>query len=147
MSRVSENLYDGAIADLTITFTTDNPSITPNSTVTIADGDNISAANTVEAIVELTAKVNAILGALRTVGVLKGTGAAGATVAAVSAPTAITVTYTTDAPAITPNATITIADGDAATVTRAEYNELAEEFEASFNSLRSKLIQAGVFTA
>jgi hypothetical protein len=147
MSRVSENLYDGAIADLSITFTTDDPAITPDSAITIADGDNISAANTVAAIVEIVTKVNTILGALRTVGVLKGTGAAGATVAAVSAPTAITVAYTTDAPAITPNSTITIADGDAATVTRAEYNELAEEFEAAFNSLRSKLILAGVFTA
>ncbi len=147
MSRVSENLYDGAIADLSITFTTDNPSITPDSAITIADGDNISAANTVAAIVEICAKINVILGALRTVGVLKGVGAAGATVAAVSAPTALTVAFTTDNPNITANATLTIADGDAATVTRAEYNELAVEVATSFNSLRSKLVQAGVFTA
>ena len=147
MSRVSENLYDGTIADLSITYTTDDPGITPDSAITIADGDNISAANTVAAIEEIVDKINTILGALRTVGVLKGTGAAGATVAAVSAPTALTVAYTTDDPGITPNATLTIADGDAATVTRAEYNELAEEVAASFNSLRSKLIQAGVFTS
>jgi hypothetical protein len=147
MSRVSENLYDGAIADLSITFTTDNPSITPDSAITIADGDNISAANTVAAIVEISAKINTMLAALRTVGVLKGVGAAGATISPVTAPAAFAVTYTTDAPAITPNAALVIADGDATTVTRTEYNELAEEFEAYVNALRSKLILAGVFSA
>lgn len=146
MSRVSENLYDGAIANLSITFTTDDPSITPDSAITIADGDNISAANTVAAIVEICATVNNMLAAMRSAGILKGTGAAGATISPVSAPTALTVAFTTDNPNITANATLTIADGDAATVTRAEYNELAVEVATSFNSLRSKLIQAGVLS-
>lgn len=145
MSRVSENLYDGTIADLSVTFTTDNPSITPDSAITIADGDNISAANTVAAIVEIAAKVNAILGALRTVGVLKGTGAAGATVSPVSAPTAITITFTTDNPSITPNAAFTIADGD--NISAANTVEGLVELAAGINSLRTKLIQAGVFSA
>jgi hypothetical protein len=70
MSRVSDSLYGSTIADLTVTFTTDNPNITANSAITIADGDNISAANTVEAIVELATKVNAILAAMRAAGVI-----------------------------------------------------------------------------
>lgn len=70
MSRVSDSLYGSTIADLTVTFTTDNPNITANSAITIADGDNISAANTVEAIVELATKVNTILAAMRAAGII-----------------------------------------------------------------------------
>ena len=50
-------------------------------------------------------------------------------------PSDMTVAYTTDDPAITPNGTLTIADGDAATVTRAEYNELAVEVAAKINAI------------
>jgi hypothetical protein len=50
-------------------------------------------------------------------------------------PANLSVVYTTDNPGITPNGTLTIADGDAATVTRAEYNELAEECEAKINAI------------
>ena len=39
----------------------------------------------------------------------------------------LTIVYTTDDPGITPDSSITVADGDAATVTRAEYNNLMEE--------------------
>jgi hypothetical protein len=52
-----------------------------------------------------------------------------------SVPANLSVVYTTDNPGITPNGTLTIADGDAATVTRAEYNELAEECEAKINAI------------
>ena len=54
-------------------------------------------------------------------------------------PSDMTVAYTTDDPAITPNGTLTIADGDAATVTRAEYNELAEETASKFNEILAYL--------
>lgn len=148
MSRVSQNLYNANITDLTVTFTTDNPNITPDSIILIADGDaNPTATVTNNTAVECANKINAILDALRTVGVLNGdttsTAVSGAYVPA-AAPAAFAVTYTTDAPSISPNSALVIADGDAATVTRAEYNELAEEFEASFNALRTALINAGV---
>lgn len=148
MSRVSQNLYNANITDLTVTFTTDNPNITPDSIILIADGDaNPTATVTNNTAVECANKINAILDALRTVGVLNGdttsTAVSGAYVAA-AAPAAFSVTYTTDAPSISPNSALVIADGDATTVTRAEYNELAEEFEASFNALRTALINAGV---
>jgi hypothetical protein len=54
-------------------------------------------------------------------------------------PSDLSVVYTTDNPGITPNGTLTIADGDAATVTRAEYNELAEECEAKINAILAYL--------
>lgn len=56
-----------------------------------------------------------------------------------SLPADLTVAYTTDDPGITPNGTLTIADGDAATVTRAEYNELAEEVAAKINAILAYL--------
>jgi hypothetical protein len=56
----------------------------------------------------------------------------------------LTLVYTTDDPAITPNGTLTIADGDAATVTRTEYNELAEEVFAKINEILDALEAAGV---
>lgn len=52
-----------------------------------------------------------------------------------SLPAQLTLAFTTDNPAITPNGTLTIADGDAATVTRAEYNELAVEVFAKINAI------------
>ena len=55
-----------------------------------------------------------------------------------------TVAYTTDDPGITPNGTLTIADGDAATVTRAEYNELAEEVAAKINAILDVLEAHGL---
>ena len=56
----------------------------------------------------------------------------------------LTVVYTTDDPGITPNGTLTIADGDAATVTRAEYNELAEEVAAKINAILDVLEAHGL---
>lgn len=148
MSRVSTGLYNANITDLTVTFTTDNPSITADSVILIADGDaNPTATVTNNIAVECAGKINAILNALRTVGVLDAdstSAAAGGAYVPVTAPAAFAVTYTTDAPSITPNSALVIADGDAGTVTRAEYNELAEEFEASFNALRTALINAGI---
>lgn len=55
-----------------------------------------------------------------------------------------TVAYTTDDPGITPDGTLTIADGDAATVTRAEYNELAEETAAKINAILDVLEAHGL---
>lgn len=54
-------------------------------------------------------------------------------------PAQLTLAYTTDDPGITPNGTLTVADGDAATVTRAEYNELAEELFAKVNEILTYL--------
>jgi hypothetical protein len=52
------------VADLTITYTTDDPGITPDSGITIADGDLFPANEGLIALEEVVAKVNAILDVL-----------------------------------------------------------------------------------
>ena len=52
--------------------------------------------------------------------------------------TQLTVTYTTDDPATTPNAAITIADGDA-TVDPAEFVEFVDEVESALNTLATRV--------
>lgn len=120
---------------VTITYTTDNPNITANGSVVIADGDNVSAANNLESLVELDARAAAMytdLAALRTavVNLLAGNvydvSLAAMTAAAPAATNQlIGVTYTTDNPAITANNAITVADGD--NVTAANIHEMFVE--------------------
>jgi len=57
-----------AIADYTITWTDNAP--TPGSAATIADGDAPTAAETGQAIADLTAKLNLALAALRANGII-----------------------------------------------------------------------------
>lgn len=72
MSRVSDSLYGSTIADITYTYTTDDPAITPNSVITIADGDAaMTRADFQEVAEEVVAKINTILAALRIAGVIK----------------------------------------------------------------------------
>ena len=56
----------------------------------------------------------------------------------------LTLVYTTDDPGITPDSSLTIADGDATTVTRAEYNNLAEEVFAKVNAILDVLEAHGL---
>lgn len=49
------------LADLVITYTTDDPGVTPDSAIAIADGDLFPAAEGLIALEEVVAKVNAIL--------------------------------------------------------------------------------------
>ena len=52
------------LADLVITYTTDDPSVTPNSAIAIADGDLFPAAEGLIALEEIVAKINAIIDVL-----------------------------------------------------------------------------------
>jgi len=61
-----------AIADLSLTYTTGDPSITPDGSITIANGATPSDAEFLEFLEELQAKQNAILAALRGVGIIAG---------------------------------------------------------------------------
>ena len=75
MARISNVLGDGsaqaAIADITITYTTDDPGVTVNNALVIADGDLHTAPENHEAIEELVAKCNAICAALRATGIIQ----------------------------------------------------------------------------
>lgn len=59
-----------AIAPLAITYSSNDPATAADSAVTVADGDAISAAETVEYLDELTAKLNALIVALESAGVI-----------------------------------------------------------------------------
>lgn len=67
MSRISSGL-DTVPADLALVYTTDDPAITPDGSLTIADGDGtLVTAEVMNAVEEIFAKVNAILAYLRNV--------------------------------------------------------------------------------
>lgn len=59
-----------AIADMTITYTSNDPSITPNGAITVADGSTPTVAELLEFCEELNAKVDSILAALRGAGII-----------------------------------------------------------------------------
>ena len=60
-----------AVADIAIAYATDDPGITVDGTINIADGDaTLVTAEMMIAIEELMAKVNAILAALRAQGLI-----------------------------------------------------------------------------
>lgn len=60
----------GAIADLALVYTTNDPSITPDGSVTIADGSAATNAELLEFLEELQAKQIAIITALEGAGIL-----------------------------------------------------------------------------
>ena len=67
MSRISYGL-DTIPADITLVYTTDDPGITPNGTITIADGDAaMTRADFQEGLEECVSKINAILAYIRVV--------------------------------------------------------------------------------
>lgn len=59
------------LADLSIVFTTDDPGLTAASAVTIADGDLFPAGEGLQALVDVHAKINAILDILEEHGLMK----------------------------------------------------------------------------
>lgn len=73
MSRVSQNVEGDAnataITDLSITYGTDDPGITPNSVVVLPDGD--ATAGLAEAVEDIVAKINEINAILRSAGIAR----------------------------------------------------------------------------
>ena len=59
-----------AISDLAITYSSNDPTITANGAVTVSDGSAASVAELLELCEELMAQTNAILAALRGVGII-----------------------------------------------------------------------------
>lgn len=58
------------LADVAITWSSNDPSITPNSAVTIANGSTPTVAELQELAVEINAKVSAIIDALQGAGIV-----------------------------------------------------------------------------
>ena len=64
---VFNGTLDGAVtgvAPITITYTTNNPNITPDSAITIANGTTPTVAELLQFIVEVNAKLNALIAQL-----------------------------------------------------------------------------------
>jgi len=59
------------IADLSITYTTDDPGLTAGAALTVADGDTPTVAELLQGVHNLNAKVNAILDVLEAHGLMK----------------------------------------------------------------------------
>ncbi len=121
------------------TYTTDDPSITANAAVTIADGDLYAAAEIHEAFVEIVTELNLVRNDYErlhnAVTTLIRDGAVSAPVLAARTSTngGVAITYTTDDPSITPNNAVTVADGDL--LPAAEALELVEEFNDDLDKL------------
>lgn len=58
------------IADIAITYSSNDPSITPNGAVTVADGSAATVAELLELCEEIIAKQNAIIDALQGAGIV-----------------------------------------------------------------------------
>lgn len=76
MARISANIgadtdAPDAISNYTFAYTTDDPGVTAGDSITIADGDAITAAETMECLEDLAGKINTILAALRQVGIIE----------------------------------------------------------------------------
>lgn len=56
----------------------------------------------------------------------------------------ITITYTTDDPGTVPDGAVTIADGDSATATGANFSAFADEVEYAINQIHTVLRNAGI---
>lgn len=59
-----------AIGDIAVTYSSNDPEITPDGAITVADGSGATAAELLEFCEELRANQNAILAALRGVGIV-----------------------------------------------------------------------------
>lgn len=151
LGGIADALSDAAAITalpLTITFTTDDPSYTPDGALTIADGDSPTALEQHSYAAELADQYTKLLAdvtAVRT----KLNQVIGGPLSAVSPLSALTVmtpasttrlvgiTFTTDNPAITADGTVVIADGDLTTAV--EFLHFLEEANNQLMKLRSDL--------
>lgn len=129
------------LVDLTIT--TDNPGITPDGTVTIADGDLTTAAEYLQYFIEWNAMARKVFNDISNIHEVvarivsqKSFQGVSALEALTSTAGFLTVTYTTDNPSITPDGTITIADGDG-NISVAERNAVIAEVEDQSAKVRA----------
>lgn len=128
-----------------ITWGTDNPAITADGSVTIADGDLTTAVEFIHFLEEannqlmkLRSDLTVIYGELNKIISTKSFTGVNALAATAAASGFVAVTYTTDNPSITPDQVITIADGDA--ITAAERNAYIAEIDAVGALLRTDIV-------
>ena len=69
-AAVASGTEAALIADIAITYTANDPSITPDGAVTVADGSAPTVAELLELVEELIAKQSAIIDALQAFGIV-----------------------------------------------------------------------------
>lgn len=155
---IGDNIFDVSLAAMTMganasatrhigfTFTTDNPALTANLTVTIADGDLTTAPEFLQFAQEASyalALLRNDIGAVheRAKKIIDQKGFAGVTAIPAITGGTFVVTYTTDDPAITPGATSVIADGDG-NITVAERNDIIAEVKDQLNKTLADITTA-----
>lgn len=69
-AAVASGEQAAVIADIAITYTSNDPSITPDGAVTVADGSAATAAELLELCEEIVANQNAIIDALQAFGLV-----------------------------------------------------------------------------
>jgi hypothetical protein len=120
-----------------VTYTTDDPAVTADGTLVVADGDAVTIAENYEGFEELNdqnGKLVADMTAIRTAlaaAIAGGSSNATAPAAMTGRDVTLAVSYTTDDPSITPNAAVVIADGD--TVVDEEYHEAIVELATEYD--------------
>lgn len=161
-SVVNNNIYDqtalGALTQkvvvsatdlFTIAYTTDDPSITRDNAIVIADGDittDLELNEFFEEVSESLGLINTDIAMLheyvnRHIGQRSfSSPPLGGVTALVSTATQVAITYTTDDPSFTPNNTITITDGD--TIDSDERNQIIEEVQDELTKLRADVLDA-----
>ncbi len=60
-----------AVSAVAITYTTNDPEVTPNGAVTVADGDTPTVSELLELVEELNAKITALNGVMAAYGLVK----------------------------------------------------------------------------
>jgi len=155
---IGDNVYDVSLAAMTMganasatrhigfTFTTDNPALTADGTVTIADGDLTTAAEFLQFAQEASWELAILRGDIglvheRAKKLIDQKAFSGVTTVPSLSAVTFTVTYTTDAPVITPGATTTIADGDGA-ISVAERNDVIAEVKDQLNKTKADIASA-----
>ena len=128
-----------ALGETAITYTTNDPSITENQSITIADGDLTTVAEMHEALVEINTEMGLLIDDVNNltkeinVAITEGFNNTSAVPARTSNVAGVAIVWTTDDPSITAGQTSTIADGD--TLTAAENNDLFIELEDQLDKL------------
>jgi len=69
-AAVASGTQASLISDIAITYTANDPSITPNGAVTVADGSAATVAELLELVEELIANQNAIIDAIQAFGIV-----------------------------------------------------------------------------
>lgn len=128
-----------------VTYTTGDPTITPDNAITIANGGSVTAAELHQGFVELNKEafllwqdVGRVHYVVKQICDAKSFEGLSALAAMVSSATMLAITYTTGNPSITPDAALTISNGG--TVTAAENWHLIVELKDQFEKIRADLL-------